>query len=391
MPILMDIEYGTLGGSRAIEQGNDIAVIGSKYERTYLVIGDSLSDTEDTILDNTLGLPIIGITSIGTAVCASLDPTETDIVISPFTGARVGYWKVKATFDSSTPKKENDDPTKAAPVINYEGESHKKVLEFDAVTGERITTTAGEPVLVEDDDEYDVMRITRYEKYPYDPRVRQLYRKKVNAMRFMGYPVGTVRLAHITSDEETINNKKYCKVSYIFKINTQFDTYTGSLLSNTWTTKFLNNGYLYRKEKFGKPEVYLDKKGHPIKVNLDKDGLLLQDASGSTLSMYSGTNKDSTCRPVSPDTYVVEPDDIGSILTVYAATNWTPGDYLVTGVQVVSVNPVTYAWVVRGNTGTPFGSSNAPWYLHRSPIYRTVNRYQSIDFNMLGLDVFGAF
>jgi hypothetical protein len=388
----MGVEYGSHSGGSSLDAGeNDTSVVVERRERTYIVLGDNTSDDEETIA-TTAGLPAIGVSSVGSAVCSNIQFKEEDIVVHPVTGVRVGFWKVKCQFDTRFPPKKDEDPTKAAPTVDWDGASRTEVLEFDVVDGRRIMTTAGEPIFTETDITDDILTVTRFEHYPTSSITRQYYRGKVNLTSFYGYPPGCVKLDKISAPMVRIKGVRYAKVAYTFLCRTRFDTQNGTVLPHTWRTRLLNNGYYYRKTKFGIPEVHLDKKGHPQKVNLDIDGLLLQNVTGSNLVQYDGPNLSTEprgfCRPTSPDTYLVHPHDIGSILTIYSASGWHAGDYPVTGVGITSVGPpLVFAWWVNGDIGGS-GASPASWMLHRTPLYLEFNKSQYVDFNALGFDLY---
>lgn len=383
MPTLLDVKAGTQEGSFSLQMVQNWVQQHQDFSLTYYVIADNFSQTHVDIIGTT-GLPTEGSVVFG-ATCMKLSAKATDSVVHFITGVWTQIWEVLVEFSTMT-----RDPNNQAPEVHWGGELDKEVLEFDLFTGAKPTTTAGEPIFMERPVSYPILSIRRQEPYPFDPNVTVLFSGRVNLTSFWGFPPGTCMMMPILVDEDTQNNIRVCWVTYEIKIKVMWNI-DGTMMANTWQARPLNQGYQIRQTKGGKPIINKDKNNHPVRVNLDADGLELKNSSGTDLGIFGSPpislNRlegvyDHASSPVAAVT-----GDIGSIMIIstVGSGGFNVGSYLVSDVAKIGASGPF--WMLNGDPGT-VGSIGATWELQRAPIYLYFNRAYPAEFNALTLGPF---
>ena len=283
MPTLLGILDGSTEYDSGIKIENGRPKAENTYGRTYLILADDCNDTADDVMATT-GIPLIGDSCPGGYI-DGIRPREQATVIHPNTGVKTILWELEVSGTSDYDPASggpSDDPTDWTDTLRWYTWEEEELLERDVITGEPIQTKAKEPISLTRPVKYPVLEITRYEVYPYDPNNLLTYVNKINSANLWGAPVGSVLLDDIKVEEETIENVKYCRVTYVlkFKITDEYDE-----TSDPWQAHILHQGTQYVAVAQGDPieiaqiAAALDVQGEPITVNLDEEGFILPPAS----------------------------------------------------------------------------------------------------------------
>lgn len=402
MPAIIDVRYGSVGGTDGFTVEDGVIKTNKGFKMTYIVLADNTSQTQDDI-GATGALPQVGSLLRG---CLLKDRKfeETDIVSNPMTGVRCGLWEVECEY-SSDMKSSYADTT---PKVGWGGEIEREVLERDIATGKRVTTTAGEPIFSEIDIPMPVLKITRQESYPFDPNTILLYVGRVNAVPFWGAPIGCVWMLPIEVEEEVVNGVKMCHVTYTFKFRFEYN-YAGVAQANSWQASLLNQGYMYRPNpvvapsqnapqfvagnKPASPATSVDQKGHLIKYNLDRYGYRLVNSDGINLTVLSAPpgslnqlTRNYACVYPNGDGVNPVPDDVGGYLSVLTGSggSWLPNTYNIVGYDKVGSQQL---WILDQFPAN-IGAAGGLWHLDRAALYLRFYRYYPADFNALSLGPF---
>lgn len=273
MPKVIGTEDGSIQANYSLIKKDQIYVTKKTFSIVKWVLADTTADTEDTIR-LTVGVPQLWTTYNG-AVCMRVSPKEhTTVYAHPTTGLKTILWKVKADYDSDVDTGQNQPPNAKPPTVRWHGESEDILLEKDPITGDPIQTKAEEAILLTTPHVLPVLEVSRYETYPFDPDVILDYAHHTNSASFWGAPKGSALMLPMSVDEETIEQVKWCKVTYRikFKIKKQ----GANMLEDTWMARILHHGYKYRPSANAEPVTAQDKHGNPITVNLaNADGTKL--------------------------------------------------------------------------------------------------------------------
>lgn len=260
MPKVLGVKDGSISSQVDIEKKDKRYIARKKLELTYYVLGDDLDTNEDEIVETT-GIPPLFYPYNGTW-CKSRSAKETNRVFNPITFEPAGLWEVACSFDSDVDPEEDKDPDQKTPVVRWVGETEEEVLEKDAITGDPVQTDAEEPIILTTPCVLPMLEIKRYERYPFDPDVMLTYSHKTNSKKFWGAPPGSALMLPMTVDEETIDGKKWCPVTYHIK----FKIKPGQV--KPWMARVLHHGFKHRKVAGEKPVIFMDKHGNPATVNL---------------------------------------------------------------------------------------------------------------------------
>lgn len=245
--------------------------------RSYLILSDTLDDTEDTIITTT-GVPELYEVLNG-RTCISLEGKELDRVAShPVTGVPCALWNVKAKFSNEIPEGGSSgggagtNPTDLDPVYEWDSETIMEIVEKDQ-DGLPYVTAAKEAIITEEPRTLPVLIISYYVEAPFEPLITLEWTDVTNSTEYRGAPVGTALVRKIRSVEETHNGVKYCKVTWHIAFNIKTDPANDpAWLAHTWKRKILHQGYKYF-DGTGKVKIALVN-GEPTKVNLNADGTL---------------------------------------------------------------------------------------------------------------------
>lgn len=290
---------GQIKGGRSLQKGDGQFYVQQKdYREQYYVIAENLTKTEDDIIA-TAGLPVLG-GIYSSAFCTNLTAEEVMRVHHPNTGVLTMLWMVNAEFTShldSDQAGNSSDPTDMRPKRRWRSEKEEEVLEKDAITGEPIVTTAGEPIHIKHTVYYIFLEISRYESYPFDPDIINAFVGRANSSSFYGAPTGTVIMDSIESEEEVVNGSVFCHNTYVAKFKMRDDPDSpGNFLSDSFKARPLNNGYLYYPPTellaaTPKTAIKLDKNGQPKRINLDANGFELAATSDPVYLEFNEVSK----------------------------------------------------------------------------------------------------
>lgn len=283
MPTMLGIKDGGVRARDNIRQRDQIWIPEKKFSIDYYVMSDTISQTEDDVI-LTPGVPPLLFPLRG-AICKGRDANEMHRITHPVTGVPAALWVIRANFDSRLDPTEPEDPTAKTPIVRWHGETEEEVLEEDAITGDPVETAAKEPILITTPFVMPVLEIRRYELYPFDPNIMLNYSHRTNSTDFWGAPEGTALMLPMEVDEETIENVKYCVVTYRIKFKIKPD------VAEPWQARVLHHGFKYRSAAGAEPEVYMDKHGNPATVNLNDDGTLLPAAADAKFLTFNRFKK----------------------------------------------------------------------------------------------------
>jgi hypothetical protein len=295
MPTYLGPEAGSLGSEDILEQVKDGIFSHNKdIKQCHIVLGDTLDDTEEDI-KATSGVPEIASVLRG-ATCIKRDAKEIDTVTHPTTGVLCGLWKVECSYTSKFDEAgsqnsggNNSDPTNQRPKRRWRTNKVTEILEADAFTGQPIQTTAGEPILIEDDVPHPVLEISRLENYPFNPSAIYNYVNHINDQAFYGAPAGSALIDDILVEEQIINNVIYEHVTYVIESRVlKFRAFNlvNIFLNDGWDIEVPNVGYLYLPRAVSPgtgeelpfvnpgtaPVTFVDASGQPQKIRLREDG-----------------------------------------------------------------------------------------------------------------------
>jgi len=282
MPVVLGILDGSDEGKDCLEEKKKIWVRKREHQRTYIVLADTVNDTEEEI-KGASGVPPLFFPLNG-CVCNDRTAEEVQTVVHPLTGVTTILWHVKCNFTSGLNASDQDQPPEAKrPQVRWDSRTEDEVLEFDVGDARPIQTDAGEPMIITAPGYIFILEVTRYEVGAFDPKVKLLYEGCANSAPFYGAPQETAVLAKINAEEEWLPphtgsgpDQLYNKVTYTieFKIRRLVVAAFGlvtvgdDLIPLTQRSRVLHAGYKYRKEAGAPSEIYLDKAGNPQQVNL---------------------------------------------------------------------------------------------------------------------------
>lgn len=269
------VQENSIQGARTIER-ESITGTRKTFSLVYIVKpsnGESACnmDEEDAMAAN--GVPSLR-SIINNAYCISKSAVEVDSLN--------GIWEVTCNFDSkiadATTLDASDNPVK----WSWSVEEIEKVITRDAVDGEAIANSVGEPLILTRPVSIPVLTITKL-KTSFDPDEIMDYCNHVNSTAFWGAPVDCARLASISDEESDYNGGGYRKVTYTIKFDLEID-YDGLQLG--WSAQLLNHGTFYWQEDGANPgnpivprvPIPFKARGDQVTGNLTLTGLALSSA-----------------------------------------------------------------------------------------------------------------
>lgn len=292
MPLVVGVVNGSTRSERTLRQKGGLLIPSKRFSDTYIVLADDLTQSEVEV-EAAVGIPPILFPQAGCLCRGYSTKEETRIAAHPNTGVPCALWHVEALFDNDfdpTDRDPNSPPESRRPVVKWDGELESEVVHKDARTGEPIQTANREPILLEDEIVVAILSVERYERYPFDPDVIINYTNHTNSQPFYGAPRGCALMMPISSVEESIEGKLYCKTTYKIKFKIKKTT-SGAMEEDTWTQQSLHRGYYYVPDDvqesidlFGEAggvdpnnlwkyaRIFLDDTGNPKQVNLDERG-----------------------------------------------------------------------------------------------------------------------
>lgn len=293
MPTVIGLINGSVREESQIRQNGNLLTKFKRFSNTYIVLADTLADDGDAI-KSASGIPPLLYPSGGCLCRGHRTDEQTRLMAHPTTGVPTALWHVEAFFDNEfdpTDRDPNEPPTSRKPKHRWSGDTEQEVLEKDPITGKRICTTAGEPIIEEGQIVVPVLEIVRYEKHPFDPDIMLNYANHTNSDPFWGAPRGCAYMMPMTTEEEVVQGVTYDRVTYRIKFKIKKDE-NGVMLEGGWRARPLNNGYQYYPDDYFDvndeftdplleffPRIKTDDNGQPIKVNLDEKGRVLKIAT----------------------------------------------------------------------------------------------------------------
>jgi len=263
-PKVIGIKNASHSSNLTLERQDKLWARRKTFRRTYYVLSDNISQTEDDIV-LAPGIPPLFFNLSG-AFCISQNPKEATRIIHPNTGIPAILWEVPCQFDSNVDEDQDQPPEAKTPIIRWYGESEEEVLEKDLVTEDPIRTDAEETLIVTTQTPVPILEVKRYEFYPFDPNIILDYGNHTNSTAFYGAPVGSALMMPPQADEETIEGVKYVRVTY--RIKFKIRKIAGVQQVDTWKARVLHVGHKFKNDA-GKLEIYTDKTGNPAEVFLE--------------------------------------------------------------------------------------------------------------------------
>lgn len=261
-----------------LEQKGKLWLLNREFSRTYYVVADTDSETEDSIRGSA-GIPPLFLITNG-AVCKKHNVKETGQVAHPITGVSTTLYEVTCHFDTKVDSEDDQSPENKNPEIRWYAEQDEEVLEEDAITGDPIRTVPGEPIILTHPVPRPILEITRYELSPFPPLTILQYMGRTNSKTFYGAPEGTALMMDIRAEREFLddgngNQIPYERVSYIIKFRIVEKDVGNGFEKDTWKTKTLHEGTLYLESPTSVEAAQYKIDGDPARTNLDEDGAIL--------------------------------------------------------------------------------------------------------------------
>ena len=290
----MPIFLGTKEGSRSFT--DEVARIGgstvesSKSELTYFVLGDTINDTKQDILDVS-EVPNLSSVINGEKVI-SVVPKERQTVIHPTTLEKTYLWEIAVKTDSAFDASGGGGGggggiTQFRPVTRWSSETIEERVWVDVETGEGIETVPGDAILVSKRRHIPVLEIKRYEEYPFDPDLQLRIPEHTNLRDFWGAPPGSALCDSIQVEEQAIQGTIFVWVTYIFKFKLLEDgIIINGIVKTTDGWDFLpshrgtSHFDLVDGEISEKTFTATDLDGNPKTVPLNTDGTIKEKVAG---------------------------------------------------------------------------------------------------------------
>lgn len=268
---LLGSKDASIETSYSIEKKNDIYVQRKTGRQTFLVMGETMADTESAAVD-TPGLPPMWWPGQGMFVIRKT-PREVGTIKNPDSGQNAILFEVDVEYDSQVLPEDDAPPISKPPRIRWTSETVDELLERDAVSGDAVVTACNEPILLTTPIAIPVLEITRYENYPFNPVTILGYSFRTNSAVFWGAAAGVALMMPMDVDEETIETTRYAVVTYRIKFHPLN-------VANPWNARPLHHGTLHRPTTGATPEQWVDKAtGSPGTTNLDSNGVSLGDST----------------------------------------------------------------------------------------------------------------
>ena len=382
MPTVIDVKMGDTNGDFNLQLIQNWIQLQQKFSLIYYVVADNATQDPYTIC-KTVGVPQLG-TPLYSAFCTGQAPKATHGVIHFLTGALTQLWEVECTFSTMM----RDPSTETIPEVSWGGELDEERQDYDLLTGQKITTAAGEPLFAKRQVFYPILTIRRQESWPFDQNTAIRYVAQVNATPFWNFPQGTGMMLPMRVEEDTQNATRVCWVTYEIKFRLLWNP-DGTLLANSWQLRTPNAGQMIRDYPGAIPRVNRDVHNMPVICNLTSQGTKLLNPSDNGLTevgTYNSSTNTSIVRDL-PGTGQIIPSstDIGDELVISDPLmgSWNIGNYLIVYVRTISGN---LCWVLQGNIGTP--TLVGSFILQHAPQILYFNRAYTAEFNALSLGPF---
>lgn len=259
--------------TKELQKSGIVWKLSRSFSRTYLVLADSLEETQESILATVPGLG----TMVQGCMCKNVEVSEVDAVHNPATGELTSLNKIVCSFDSDV----RLDPLDLDAEVRWGAEQEEEAMWKD-VNGVAIQTKVGEEIPMTRPVVIPVLEIRRYENFPFDPNTILEYTNTINSGVFWGAPAKHALLASIECDYVDVElydgvKKKFAQVSYRIKFKKSPDPDN----DEPWKVRPLHYGnYCWEEgasmsDSNRKKKRITDKSGRPIQGNLDINGFLL--------------------------------------------------------------------------------------------------------------------
>lgn len=277
-----------------------IKTIRKRLKEVYIILGADVNDTEEDILADP-NLPDINTTVDGYLI-HKITPKETATVIHPDSGDQTILWEVTVDGDDKFDEAQSSgsgsgemstvEILNATPVEEWDSVEEDEQLTADPTTGFPFTTVNGEPIIVTRKAVYPVLTIQRIENYPFNPVTIHQFSNKTNSQTFRGALPGWALMLPPKAELFVFGSHTLSKVTYRIKFRTEAQSLfgtsirsDGSDVENSDVTPFmvrvLHQGTKHRIElpdgSLTDPVVWLDENGSPATVNLDYEGIMIND------------------------------------------------------------------------------------------------------------------
>jgi len=264
MPAVLDVtgeKNGVLVGERSIRSGTSLIGTTKTFSITYYVQADDIGDNEDDIMDAT-GIPELLSIRNG-AFLKSKEAREID--------ASALLWEVVCKYSSEVDG--GGDISTGASAVNWfwGSETIEEVLERDPLTGESITNSVGEPIIITGPVTIPVLTIERLQD-PITGLTILAYVNRTNSHPFWNAPIGTALMSSIDESPEVSDGVRRARVRYVIKFNLTWDESAGEYKG--WKSRPLNEGlkYLLNKDDNISDALPFLAEETPVSGNLNLDG-----------------------------------------------------------------------------------------------------------------------
>jgi hypothetical protein len=286
MSKIIDKLTGGASSTYRLNRANGGVTQSRENQGVYLVLGDTTDDPHIDILDNTPGLPLLGsYIPEGGVTVTRVSCDEEEVVVHPDTGQLVMLYKCTIGYDNNKADENGGgggegggnlgDPLNLGNRESWSSEEMTIPWSQD-IYGKAIANANGERIPAQRQLDVTVLKVTRYEPWPWNGNLFAPYRNTVNAVRFRSAAPYTVKLGPPEVTEEVIGGVKVNQVTYTFKYIDPAEIGT----SLPWDQIFLHEGSIIRQDLPGPGgETFVKsvdpETGVPIVVNLSFDGYQL--------------------------------------------------------------------------------------------------------------------
>jgi hypothetical protein len=274
--LVLDRVDGEVTSAYSLEESDKSGLYGKKiFSESWYAISDA-ADTEDDVRAQFVSLG----TQHRFGYLKNIQPKEVCTVHRPDTGALGILWEVELSYDSTFSLDENENPDKVnadnPPDTRPKGRIYFEQREVawtrDVVTGKKLVTQAGEPIIASRKVAVLILEVERYVDAPLDMTNAKAIINKSNNAEFLGWREGCAIIDDFQQEEEYINDtaglphlfiKQRIKIAF-------YDPADEGIASEGFAQEdFLHAGYMYKRAPGSIPEVYIDPKTkQPAKINL---------------------------------------------------------------------------------------------------------------------------
>lgn len=263
------IKDGSTSATVEVKKTGDYSRLKRTFEKTFLVKTNGLNETwADIQTDGQL--PQIGDSELG---CRVRSVRLKEIQTISDGGEPCILYEVEYSYDSELPEVKNPElgeprkpPTEWPVEVSFRTQSVTEEKQTDAITGETIRNSAGEPIPVEMEMPAVELVISRYEPFHFHAQRILQYAFRTNEVEFLGIPPHHALLRDIYASRESVLGKTYYKVTYSFLIRDDKDM--------PFKIEILNEGTKALDPEDGKIKTTAELLGHHCTVNLNGDGTI---------------------------------------------------------------------------------------------------------------------